>query len=264
MKKMKKSSRNTILFVAALALIFAGAIGGSKAALTYFSNTYTSEIEMYDIGVSLLENGDIVASRDYKPKSDGEWIETQEPLLRHIPENGAKIHYGQPYKEELTVKNSGTIDEYVRVNVYKYWVDPAGKKVSDDAKTSGKMQPNQCSPELIDLNFTPGDDWIIDESVSTPERTVLYYNKLLKSGETVEQCFTDTLTVYIDKKMVNTVTQTSTDGTKTKYITTYDCNGFKFVVEAEVDAVQNHNAEDAAFSSWGREVSISDGHLSLK
>ena len=38
-----------------------------------------------------------------------------------------------------------------------------------------------------------------------------------------------------------------------------------FEIEAEVDAVQTHNAEDAIKSAWGVDVSVSeDGALSLR
>ena len=41
-------------------------------------------------------------------------------------------------------------------------------------------------------------------------------------------------------------------------------DGIVFVLRADVDAVQTHNAEDAIMSAWGVDVSISDdGSLSL-
>ena len=49
----------------------------------------------------------------------------------------------------------------------------------------------------------------------------------------------------------------------TTITTAYDYDGLQFCVEASVDAVQEHNAEDAILSAWGRKVSISNGSLSL-
>lgn len=47
--------------------------------------------------------------------------------------------------------------------------------------------------------------------------------------------------------------------------TTYDYDGVEFRLEVEVNAVQTHNAKDAIWSTWGREVSISsDKKLSLR
>ena len=44
-----------------------------------------------------------------------------------------------------------------------------------------------------------------------------------------------------------------------------DRDGLRFMLEAEVNAVQTHNAEDAIKSAWGVDVSVgADGSLSLK
>lgn len=62
MKKQKKRMKVVSpvmtlgLFVLAVALLLGSSIGGTRAALTYYSETYTSRIQMYDIGVTLLEN----------------------------------------------------------------------------------------------------------------------------------------------------------------------------------------------------------------
>ena len=46
--------------------------------------------------------------------------------------------------------------------------------------------------------------------------------------------------------------------------TSYAYDGYRFCLEAEVDAVQTHNAEDAVKSAWGVDVNIAqDGTLSL-
>jgi hypothetical protein len=65
--------------------------------------------------------------------------------------------------------------------------------------------------------------------------------------------------------MVGTkVTQsTTTEDGYTTITTVYDYDGYRFNVEAKVDAVQEHNAEDAIWSAWGRQVSVTDGSLSL-
>ena len=151
-------------------------------------------------------------------------------------------------KSNVNVKNTGTINQYVRVSVYKYWLDADGNKMQN------------VSPDLIDLHLTE-NGWIVDENSSTPERTVLYYSKLLNSGET-SKAFADTLS--IDTQVATKVTQTTaTENGYTTITTTYDYDGLQFCVEASVDAVQEHNAEDAILSAWGRKVSISNGSLSL-
>ena len=50
----------------------------------------------------------------------------------------------------------------------------------------------------------------------------------------------------------------------TTVTTVYEYDGAMFVLEAEVDAVQTHNAADAIRSAWGVEVTLEeDGALRL-
>ena len=86
-----------------------------------------------------------------------------------------KVALGKKYEEKLTVKNSGAIDEYVRVSIVKSWTDKDGNKVTS------------LSPKLIDLGLT-GNGWIKDENNSTEERIMLYYPRVLKSGEMAPYC----------------------------------------------------------------------------
>ena len=63
---MKKKNFITYgLLVAAGVLLLGSAIGSTQAALTYYSENYTAEITISQIGVSLMENGKVVSSRDY-------------------------------------------------------------------------------------------------------------------------------------------------------------------------------------------------------
>ena len=252
LSKVKKSSWITIgLFGAAAAAIGISAIGGTRAALTYFSEDYSAHVEMYDIGVSLLEESDkdtagqVVSYRNYITGSNGQWSLGNTPLLSNLLDEGEDLVIGKEYKEKLSVKNSGTINEYVRVKVYKYWVDRNGRKVTT------------LSPDLIDLHFAEGTGWILGSRNS--ESAVLYYSSLLPSGATSAP-FTDTLTVYID----DTITEAKHQEINGNIVTyTYDYDGYRFQIEAEVDAVQEHNAADAILSAWGVSVNAGGGSLSL-
>lgn len=259
MKKFFTSVPGLILIftLAVLPLIFSS-VGGARAALTYYSETYASQVEMFDIGVSLLENGTVVSNRDYYNQvADGSWNEHTGVLLANML-TGAdgkkdKLAFNKKYTEELQAKNSGTIDTYVRVTLYKYWVDKDGNKTYT------------LSPSLIDLNLcniagADGDQcWIKEDAATTEERTVLYYNKLLPAGATTPK-FTDTLSISGDIDG-NISSYTKEDGT---VVTTYNYNDYKFIVEATVDSVQDHNAEAAILSAWGKNVNISNQTLSLK
>lgn len=163
-KEFIKSPKATVVsFALAMVLLLLSSIGGARAALTYYSDNYTSRVQMDNIGVTLVENGKDVSNRDYKSASDGTWDENTGALLAGMLAKGETVKLGKRYPEELRVKNSGTINQYVRVNVYRYWLDKDGEK------------QRGLSPSLIDLNFVNiGSDWLVDEESSTAERTVLY------------------------------------------------------------------------------------------
>lgn len=246
-----------VLFVLAAGLLLTSAIGGTRAALEAQSETYSARMQMYDIGVTLLENGTPVAWRNYIPNSDNQWdtVGTADgvgTLFGSMLGENDDFQMGRAYREELAVRNSGTIDEYVRVTIYKYWV-------MDNVANAEKLQ--NLSPSLIDLHLLTGDNgWMLDETrtTSTKERTVLYYTNVLPSGGTTPN-LCDTVTVNGD--VIRSVTQTEStetrDGRTYRVITTtYDYDGAQFVVEAEVDAVQTHNAHDAILSAWGRDVTL--------
>lgn len=251
MKKNSFFSKKPILLLAASAVLLAGStIGSTRAALTYYSENYSAEVTVSSIGVSLTENGQVVARRDYNHKND-QWNETRKPLFESTF-TGEKMIPGKNYQEVLGVTNSGSIDTYVRVILYKSWMDPQGNK------------DTTLSPKLIDLNILEGNGWVIDPNASTDERTIVYYTGILSPGASTPD-LTDTLKINnsVGGKVSETVT---TDENGNKIITTsYEYDGYKFNLEAEVDAVQTHNAEDAIKSAWGVEMSVADnGTLSLR
>ena len=61
MKKFKKILASPITtiaaFVLAAGLLLFSSIGGARAALTYFSDDYAANIQLQEIGVTLVENG---------------------------------------------------------------------------------------------------------------------------------------------------------------------------------------------------------------
>lgn len=252
MKRIKKciqSKKGTVFFAAAAVVLLLGSgMGSTKAALTYFSENYTAQMEMKDIGVTLVETSaqgtKEISSRDYTGSNDA-WKTSQGELLGDmLKESDGKLQLGRAYTEKLSVKNTGTIDEYVRVRIYKSWTKKDGSK------------DTSLSPALIVLSMTE-NGWIIDETASTEERTVLYWPKVLKVGASTPT-LSDTLTIdpSIGQKVVK---RTETVNGKKKTTTTFSYDGIKFHLLAEVDAVQTHNAEDAIKSAWGVDVSVSEG-----
>ena len=108
------------LLALAVVLLLGSTIGSTRAALTYYSENYTAEITVSQIGVSLVENGKVVSSRDYEKN---EWKMANNAgegaangtLLKGMLKDGEKLALNKSYEEKLSVRNSGTIDEYVRM-----------------------------------------------------------------------------------------------------------------------------------------------------
>ena len=156
--------------------------------------------------------------------------------------------------EELSVRNSGSIDQYVRVTLYRYWEDKDGNRVTD------------APPELIELGLA-GNGWVEDPSAGTEERMVLYYTGILPAGQETP-ALSETLTIREEAAFMTAGRgvqgSEGTDGGSGNS-PAYRYNALRFVLEAEVNAVQTHNAEDAIKSAWGVDVSVgTDGSISLR
>ena len=255
MKKLKKLLASpkftTGAFVVAAALLLFSGVGSARAALQYRSETYSSQLKMYNIGVTLMENDAEVSWRNYNEGSllGDEWKEHTGVLLKNLKtenDNNAMTP-GKQYEEKLCVKNTGSINQYVRASVYTYWVDENGAKRTD------------LSPDLIRLHLVQDGSWIEDTEASTPERTVLYYTKLLNAGDQTS-LFADQ--IAIDGAIATKVNQTKDENTGA-ITTEYVYNDAKFVVEVTVDAVQEHNAEAAIWSAWGRKVTVNNSTVTL-
>ena len=129
--------------------------------------------------------------------------------------------------------------------ITKSWQDEEGKKYTE------------LSPDLIELNFLTDNGWQVARDQSTTERTVLYYTKAVTAGDTTP-ALSDTL--RINPSIASDVTKSE----KGKTITyTYKYNGYTFHIDAEVDAVQTHNAKDAIKSAWGVDVNVSDDETTM-
>lgn len=262
MKKIKQFLASEVVtaaaFVLAAGLLLFSSVGGARAALTSVSDTYTSEIELHEIGVALLENGNEASGNG--------------GLLRNMLQENQELKLGEMYPEALQVRNAGRISQYVRVNIHKYWKEPA-----TDEAPGAKSQ--KLSPELIRLMLggkTLGTDegnaqlraagWEIDERASTQERMVLYYKYPLTGTDEGEAgastLFMDQISISED--VAKQVEKRPVEGKPGSFRITYAYDGYEFCLDVKVDAVQDHNAQDAILSAWGRKVVIGgDGTLSL-
>ena len=219
MKKFRDflSRPSVTLTLLALALVLLGGstLGGARAALTVESQDYTSRIEVKSIDVALVENDETVS--DTLNLTGGE-----------------KLAVGKTYDERLAVKNTGKIGEYVRVSVYKYWLDENGDKYPD------------MDSKWIELGLTTGSGWSVDSgsTYDNQERIVLYYSDPLAPDE-VSNPFMDSFTV--NKQAGRLVTQTKGNVIHTTYV----YNDKSLCLEVHVDGVQEHNADTAKLSAWG-------------
>jgi hypothetical protein len=244
MKKTKKSFpvKPALLLAASAILLIGSTVGSTRAALTYYSENYSAQVNMYSIGVTLLENGTAVSHRNYT--DNGSWDETKDGKLLSSLQS-QRIIPGKLYDEALTVQNTGSIDSFVRVVLKRSWKDGKGTK------------DTTLSPDLIDLKINTSNGWVEDTANSTDERIVLYYTKALAAGAT-SPALSDS--IRIDNQIVNKVNKIQ-NGNTISYEYVY--NGYSFNLEAEVDAVQTHNAQEAIKSAWGVDVNVSSDETSL-
>ena len=250
MKKKRNIKITVLLLCVSVLLLLASTVGSARAALTYYSENYAMEVTVSSIGVTLAENGKPVSYRNYL-KDDWSDSGSGELLTDLIPA-GERLIPGKTYPEALSVTNSGAIDSYVRVLLYRSWQDSAGGKVTS------------LSPELIEFQLTEGSGWVVDEKASTPERTVLYYTKPLASqADTPALCEAVRISNDIYREVREEIVEETAEGKTIRTVYLHD--GYYMSVEAEVDAVQTHNAEEAIKSAWGVDVTVgADGTLNIR
>lgn len=280
---MKKHERSPIIYLLLLLIALGSlaftAVSAVEATPSKESELYTANMNTSRIGVTLQEKGkddadwNDVAYRNFT--EDGSWDpvkgEMGSPIFTDL-----SLTAGELYEDDFRVLNSGTIDEYVRVIVYKYWLSDGESKSSSDKDTS-------LDASLIELVYGNSSNWVMDERYSTAEKQIWYYVRPLGAAKEAqdeqpaqEAEATDILItglkldgaikqLYTADEVVET--HESEDGSTTYTTITYDYayNGKSFKVLLEVDGVQAKHGQDAIRSAWGRAVDIGDdGSLSLK
>ena len=264
MNKRKLSNRSLALLAAAALLLGGSGIMAARAQLTYFSQDYDAKLYVNHMQVHLIENGeDVCGGRN---TLDGETKVTGE-LAKHLGYSGSdegalgKAEPGMVYREEIAARNGQDVDEYVRMTVRKYWVmtDEDGKVVRDDE--GNPVKDTSLSPDLIRLTY--GRDkagvkaselynteaWQINEEESTAESTTYYLTSALGGSKDSDMLF-DRLMIDGSIAEKGTMHESEKDGYK-EFTYEYTYDGRAFFIEADVQAIQTHNAEDAIHSQWG-------------
>ena len=228
-KGTKISKRTIVLFAAALVLLVSGGSMGTKAVLNITGDPYEAALATDQLAVQITENGQEVGVKDVDDSDEYALFSELK-----ITEPGKK------YDAKVGVKNTGAADEYVRVVVHKYWI-------KDDKKGLA------LSPAYIEPIAT--SKWKVVNNNKEPETTIYYYQGKLAAGSSAD-LFTgirikeDVLTngrVKVDEH---------TEGGVTIINYIYEYNGLQFVVEAEAQGVQTHNADLAIKSVWGVDASV--------
>ena len=239
----KISVRTLAVAIAAVLLFTCGGVMFTKAALSIRSDNLDETFQLDHVDVQVLENGN-----DITGEGDIAGV-----LLGGLD---GKIVPGKVYTEKLAAKNAtgdgdvDAVDQYVRIILKKYWINPDGTK------------DTTMDPDLIHIAFGSkaynDAAWQINEAETTAERTVYYYNTKLAGQETTKPLI-DRL--QLDSSIATDVSDTnlipSKDGDVYKY--TYRYDGKTICVEADVQVLQPHNINDAIQSVWGVEnVTVSD------
>lgn len=270
-----KLSKRTLALLAATAVLFSGGgYVGTRAALNYFSNELTAGFELDHMQVHLIENDthDVCEGHNDALKEENKYRGNLVEYLgyendQHYSNAAAytlgtagKVEPGRKYTEKLQAQNSTEIEEYVRIVIRKYWVDKNGNK-------SPVMDP-----ALIKLTYNGSpynsDAWAVNSKEHTEESDTYYLKNVLGDHETSDPLFNE---LSIDREVANlanahtTTTTTQTESGKVTVITySYDYDDFTFYIEADVQAIQTHNASDALKSLWGvNNVSAGNGTLTV-
>lgn len=264
--KKKFTKKAIAVLIAALVLIAAGAVGAfavTGASPSIKSDDYTAEFYMDHLQVHLLENGKDVCggqnTLDGTSKIKGDFVQ----YLGYKDGVLGSVEPGMLYKETLAARNGQDIPIYVRMTVRKYWV-----KVNKEDGTAGD-KTTVLAPKYIHLTYGDEDynkdEWTLDESVSTEESKTYYCKKAVEPNGDSAELFDQ---LIIDNKLTerseDKVIPPGDNGVTTiKYVYKYD--GYAFMIEADVQAIQTHNANEAIESQWGvKNVKAENGTLTVK
>lgn len=281
MKRFKEfSKRTTALLIAAALLVAGGAVTGARAAFMAQSDLYRAQFYVNHLQVFLLENGEYACDLDgdNKPDNSLDGTKVSGKLATKLGYNKAadgtetlgKVDPGRAYDEVIQARNGKDVEQYVRLTVRKYWMKADGTKATD------------LSPTLIKLTYHGEEynksDWVMGDS--STESATYYYKTPLGGNQDTSPLF-DKLT--IDKSVApdmhmpteeelksaayaDYVTVEETTEGKKIYTYSYKYDGYTFYIEADVQALQTHNAQDAIHSAWGvyNVIVGSDGNLSIQ
>ncbi len=233
---MKRFVKQPLIVLAAGVLVLAGTSVGATRAAIESATQATVEFDTSTLQVDILENGETLTSSSTK---------SAELTFPSIQEDDS-FEIGKKYSEVVSVKNTASYSEYVRVMVRKSWET----EVSKDEFT----KDTDLDPDLIELLGIDEGAWLKDEANSTTEGTVYYYKNKLAAGAEAT-LFTDIkINDDVNSIVSRTIESEDEKGKTIKHEYLYD--GKYFYVELRVDAVQTNNGADAIYGAWGVNASL--------
>ena len=252
-KKIRLSKRTTALLVAAVLLLAGGTVTGTRAALNIRSELYRAHFYLNHLQVHLIENGKDVCGGSNDLNGQTKVTGNLATSLGYDGKKLGEVEPGKFYKEEIAAENGQDIDEFVRLTVRKYWVktDKDGNIVKENGK---EVKAENMDPSWIHLRFGGKDGyntsaWFENPAERTDESSTYYYKSDLDGGAVSKNLFDE---IMIDRKIAEKSREIETvEGNKKIYTYVYKYDGAIFFIEADVQAIQTHNANDAIRSQWG-------------
>lgn len=221
--------RKTKIFTITLALATVMSLYPIKRANAILNSGTT-------IGVCIVENGERLEKDD---------DEDEFTLFESI--DTSKTRIGKKYPYEVCAKNSGDMNEFVRVIITKNITCDDNKKIS---------------PSLFILEFDDGTNWLTDEKTVTENGVTMYCKKMITPGEETANFIKSYM---LDNKawgLINEETVTEENGYKTMNIN-YQLDNASISLNITIEAVQASNGADVIENIWGIEAELNDDETEI-
>ncbi len=245
---MKNNKKLPVIFlisiIATVSLLTLATINGARAAIKDESDEFSTDIAIKDLDLEL--------------ESELFSGESEEFVI------------GKEYSDEIRVVNTGTMNEYVRLVIHKYWTN------ADEVTTEDNTDPvkrTDLDSEMINMSLSFDQNWKYYKEGD--DCIIIYYSPILYSaaGETSEseEAVTNkttpvSISFYVDEAIKSDFERDDNKDEETGITTTtfiYKYDGASFYVEIEADGVQTHNAVKAVVSAWGARDASIDGNKNI-
>lgn len=162
-------------------------------------------------------------------------------------ETNGEILLGKTYPIDYKIKNSGNSAHFCRFYIQKYFTDSDGNKTSD------------LPASLIELGINE-DDWLIQDSLTTDERIVIYYKYKIFPGDTISSGINSIKLSDSILKVVDRVETTDENGYKNIDMN-FMFNKANLNLKIEFNYVQDFSTPETGETLfkevWGANVTVS-------